>query len=154
LINLIDPFRIDCSRQHIREGRSHGHLRFSVRLVRAAAIDTNRTRAVRAGVGLSRGVPEAIRLTARRAARRSQGLGGAGRDGFAYQRHAVSKAPPRQCSGRTSVCSASLPSRRRPDSKEVEAAFGPADKRPDGNIAFDDGNGRRHSSSRQRTDTS
>jgi hypothetical protein len=32
----------------------------------------------------SRRVPGAVRLTARRAARRSHGLGGAGRDGFAY----------------------------------------------------------------------
>ena len=127
LINLIDSFRIDCNRQHIREGRSHGHLRFSVRLVRAAAIDTNRTRAVPAGVGLSRGVPGAIRLTARRAARRSQGLGGAGRDGFAYWRHAVSKAPPAavqwQNFGLLGVFAVTY---RRPDSKEVEAAFGPA----------------------------
>ena len=89
--------RIDCNRQHTREGRSHGHFRFSVRLVLAGATYSNRTRrhAAPAGVGLSRGVPGAIRLTARRAARRSQRLGGSGRDGFAYWRHAVSKAPPR-----------------------------------------------------------
>ena len=35
-------------------------------------------------VSVSRGVPGAICLTARCAARRSHGLGGAGRDGFAY----------------------------------------------------------------------
>jgi len=127
----LDRLRIDCNRQHIREGRSHGHVRFSVRRVRAAAIDTNRTRrhAAPAGVGLSRGVPGAIRLTARRAARRSQGLGGAGRDGFAYWRHAVSKAPPAavqwQNFGLLGVFAVTY---RRPDSKEVEAAFGPAEQ--------------------------
>src|SRR5262245_42955121 len=56
-------------------------------------------------------MPGAIRLTARRAAAPSHGLGGAGHHDFASWRHALSRRPPRQGSGRTSVCSASLPSR-------------------------------------------